>query len=138
MNARHHTKRILVFAVFLVIAGGGDTLFAQAAATGSLKALAQPKITMTRAIETATQANPRLNVLSASLDNENGYLVYSVKLAGGLDVKIDAGNGSILGSDHRNPEDRLQTGTSADSGRETGSDGEHADSESRGHSEGLN
>jgi uncharacterized membrane protein YkoI len=38
-------------------------------------------------------------VISVSLDNENGYLVYSVEIVKGstsYDVKVDAGTGSIL------------------------------------------
>jgi len=32
-------------------------------------------------------------------DNENGALVYSVELSNGLDVKVDAGNGTILSTE---------------------------------------
>lgn len=35
-------------------------------------------------------------VVKVELDNENGFLVYSVEMQDGSDVKVDAGNGSIL------------------------------------------
>ncbi len=41
-------------------------------------------------------ANPGATVVKVELDNENGYLVYSVELKDGSDVKIDAGTGAIL------------------------------------------
>lgn len=44
----------------------------------------------------ALAANPGATVVQTELDNENGVLVYSVELSGGLDVKVDAGNGQIL------------------------------------------
>jgi uncharacterized membrane protein YkoI len=47
----------------------------------------------------ALAANPGATVVKSELDNENGALVYSVELSNGADVKVDAGNGSILFSD---------------------------------------
>jgi len=44
-------------------------------------------------------ANPGATVVKTELDNENGALVYSVELSNGADVKVDAGNGSILFTD---------------------------------------
>jgi len=44
----------------------------------------------------ALAANPGATVVQTELDNENGMLVYSVELSSGLDVKVDAGNGSVL------------------------------------------
>jgi len=44
----------------------------------------------------ALKANPVATVAKVGLDNENGALVYSVELSNGLDVKVDAGNGTIL------------------------------------------
>ncbi len=35
-------------------------------------------------------------VVKVGLDVENGYLVYSVELAGGSEIKVDAGDGSVL------------------------------------------
>jgi len=47
----------------------------------------------------ALTANPGATVVKTELDNENGALVYSVELSNGADVKVDAGNGSILFTD---------------------------------------
>jgi uncharacterized membrane protein YkoI len=44
----------------------------------------------------AEAANPGSTALQVGLDNENGVLVYSVELDNGLEVKVDAGNGTIL------------------------------------------
>jgi len=44
----------------------------------------------------ALAANPGATVVKTELDNENGVLVYSVELSSGMDVKVDAGNGSVL------------------------------------------
>jgi uncharacterized membrane protein YkoI len=46
--------------------------------------------------QAALAANPRTTVVETELDNENGVLVYSVELSNGMDVKVDAGNGTIL------------------------------------------
>lgn len=45
-------------------------------------------------------ANPGTKVVKTELDNENGALVYSVELSNGADVKVDAGNGTILYTDN--------------------------------------
>ncbi len=47
----------------------------------------------------ALAANPGTIVVKTELDNENGALVYSVELSNGVDVKVDAGIGSILFTD---------------------------------------
>ena len=44
-------------------------------------------------------ANPGATLVKSGLDNENGILVYSVELDNGVDVKVDAGNGTILFAD---------------------------------------
>jgi len=44
----------------------------------------------------AEAANPGAKTVKVELDNENGYLVYSVELDNGLDVKVDAGDASVL------------------------------------------
>jgi hypothetical protein len=54
------------------------------------------KITADSAKAVALQANPGTTATKVELDNENGCLVYSVKLSNGSDVKVDAGNGAIL------------------------------------------
>ncbi|MDW3688988.1 PepSY domain-containing protein [Cupriavidus sp. CV2] len=57
------------------------------------------KIDATRAIS-AAQAKVPGAVLKVALDNENGNLVYSVKIKTASneikDVKVDAGNGAVL------------------------------------------
>lgn len=60
----------------------------------ALKTMA--KITVEAAQAAALKANAGSAVDMIELDVENGYLVYSVQLKDGRDVKIDAGNGSVL------------------------------------------
>jgi uncharacterized membrane protein YkoI len=57
---------------------------------------AKATITSAQAEAAALAANPGTTVVKTELDNENGVLVYSVELSNGTDVKVDAGNGSIL------------------------------------------
>jgi len=57
-------------------------------------------ISITDAEAAALAANPGATVVKTELDNENGVLVYSVELSNGSDVKVDAGNGSILFTDN--------------------------------------
>jgi uncharacterized membrane protein YkoI len=54
------------------------------------------KIKADQAMTSAQSAFPGAAVKKVELDNENGCLVYSVFLSNGLDVKVDAGNGSVL------------------------------------------
>jgi uncharacterized membrane protein YkoI len=56
-------------------------------------------ITSSQAESAALGANPGASVVKTELDNENGVVVYSVELSNGADVKVDAGNGSILHTD---------------------------------------
>ncbi len=60
----------------------------------ALKTMA--KITVEAAQGAVLKANVGSVVDMIELDVENGYLVYSVQLKDGRDVKVDAGNGSIL------------------------------------------
>ena len=60
----------------------------------ALKTMA--KITVEGAQAAALKANTGSAVDTIELDVENGYLVYSVQLKDGRDVKVDAGNGSVL------------------------------------------
>jgi uncharacterized membrane protein YkoI len=53
-------------------------------------------ITSAQAEAAALAANPGATVVKAELDNEDGFLVYSVELSNGMDVKVDAGNGKVL------------------------------------------
>jgi uncharacterized membrane protein YkoI len=63
----------------------------EAAALASLATL-----TPEQAKAAALEAHPGTSVVKVELDNENGALVYSVELDNGLDVKVDAGNGTVL------------------------------------------
>lgn len=56
----------------------------------------QATISAEEAQAAAEAANPGAKAVKVELDNENGVLVYSVELDNGLDVKIDAGNASVL------------------------------------------
>lgn len=84
---------------------------------GMLAALT--KIDTTQAIAAALKQVPG-KVLKASLDNENGNVVYSVEINspsnGVVDVKVDAGNGTVLGQD-----------TAANETGQGGNDGEASD-----------
>jgi len=53
-------------------------------------------ITAEEAKSSALAANPGTKVSQVELDNENGILVYGVQLDNGLDVKVDAGNRTVL------------------------------------------
>ncbi len=64
------------------------------------------KVTEEQARQAALNANPGTTVKSASLENENGNLVWSVELSNGTDVKVDAGNGSVLKSEQAGQEDQ--------------------------------
>jgi uncharacterized membrane protein YkoI len=61
--------------------------------------LGTPAITVEQAQATALAANPGTTVIKTELDDENGQLIYSVELAGGLDVKLDAMTGMILSTE---------------------------------------
>ncbi len=56
----------------------------------------QAGITADQAVIAAKAANSGVKATRVEPDNENGVLVYSVELDNGLDVKVDAGNSSIL------------------------------------------
>lgn len=67
---------------------------AEAAALASKAVISQEQ-----AINIALTANPGATLAKASLDNENGVVVYSVELSNGADVKVDAVTGQITGVD---------------------------------------
>lgn len=54
------------------------------------------KIKADQAMAAAQAAFPGVAVRKVELENENGCLVYSVDLSNGMEVKVDAGNGSVL------------------------------------------
>jgi uncharacterized membrane protein YkoI len=53
-------------------------------------------VTPAEAEAAAIAANPGTTIVKTELDNENGVLVYSVELSNGMDVKVDAGTGTVL------------------------------------------
>jgi uncharacterized membrane protein YkoI len=53
-------------------------------------------ITSTQAEAAALTANPGTTATDTELDNEDGFLVYSVELDNGIEVKVDPGNGKVL------------------------------------------
>lgn len=57
-----------------------------------------PAITAEQAQTAALAVHPG-TVIKTELDDENGQLVYSVEFSGGVDVKIDAMTGSVLGTE---------------------------------------
>lgn len=88
----------------------------------------QAKIDAAQAMTAATTKVPG-TVLQVSLDNENGNLIYSVEVKTAsneiIDVKVDAGNGSVLGQD--------TPGTESEQGGEQGGEGEaNGEGESQG------
>jgi uncharacterized iron-regulated membrane protein len=77
----------------------------------NLAALA--KITAEQAMAAAQAAYPGSKAQKVTLENENGCLVFCVDLSNGLEVKVDAGNGAVLGheqgdSEEENHEDHKQ------------------------------
>jgi uncharacterized membrane protein YkoI len=77
------------------------------------------KITADQAKEAALKANPGTSVNAVSLDNENGNLVWGVELNNGTDVKIDAGNGSVLSVELQDAGDSQEQKDGNESNEET-------------------
>jgi uncharacterized membrane protein YkoI len=59
----------------------------------------QAKLDISKAEQNALTANPGTKVVQATLENENGNLIYSVILDNAMDVKVDAGNGTVLNTE---------------------------------------
>ena len=78
------------------------------------------KIDAAAAEAAAITANPGATVVKSELDNENGSLVYSVELNNGMDVKVDAGNGTILHTDQDNDANEAGESDEASEGSEAG------------------
>ncbi|MEZ4620062.1 MAG: PepSY domain-containing protein [Caldilineaceae bacterium] len=70
----------------------------------------------------ATTANAGTTVVKSTLEDENGYLVYSVELSNGLEVKVDAGDGTVLHSEQVDNEadDTEADNTEADGNEQVG------------------
>jgi hypothetical protein len=60
------------------------------------------KVKADAAIGAALAANPGTAATEVKLENENGCLVYSVHLNNGLEVRVDAGKGTVV---HSQPND---------------------------------
>ncbi|MBC7339549.1 MAG: PepSY domain-containing protein [Firmicutes bacterium] len=95
---------------------------AQPAYTGSVK-VSDPEpadlgqlatVTVDQARAAAVAANPGTTAVEVELDNENGYLVYSVELSNGADVKVDAGTGKVLHTEQPGADDRQETAGEAE------------------------
>lgn len=103
--------------VLLLLCGGSVAAFAQQAGSSTpqgsisvspqgreLRLASLAKISMSDAINAATQANPNSTAVGAELTTENGSLVYDVQLLGpsarsGMKtVVVDAGNANVLGT----------------------------------------
>jgi hypothetical protein len=56
----------------------------------------------------AEAAYPGATALKVTLSNENWSLVYSVEMSNGLDVKVDAGNATVLQADQAGGENQEQ------------------------------
>jgi uncharacterized membrane protein YkoI len=54
------------------------------------------KIKPDQAMASAQAAYPGVAVKKMELDNENGWLIYSVELSNGMEMLVDAGNGVVL------------------------------------------
>ncbi len=70
---------------------------------GNAELAGQAKITATDAVKAAEGAYPGYTANGVGIENENGYLIYSVKMFDKsgkvLDVKVDAGDAKILAVD---------------------------------------
>lgn len=63
-------------------------------------------ISADQAAQAATTAYPGASVMQIELDNENGWLVYSVELSNGSEVTVDAGNATVLATDQEDDQER--------------------------------
>jgi len=71
-------------------------------------------VTVDQASAAAVAVNPGATAVKVELDNENGYLVYSVELSNGADVKVDAGTGKVLCTEQPGVDDRQETAGEAE------------------------
>jgi hypothetical protein len=103
-------KRIMTICcgiVLTALVAVGGVSAKEAGLTGSIRVksdseaalVGMAKISLDSALKEALKAVAG-TVLSAELENENGYLVYAVEIAKAdhqtMDVKVDAGNGKVL------------------------------------------
>ena len=78
----------------LLLGGLATGAFAQASTL-----LSDPAITADEAKAAALEAYPGTNAVEVELERENGTLVYEVELDNGLEVAVDANDGTILGTE---------------------------------------
>jgi uncharacterized membrane protein YkoI len=127
-------KRLSIVTVVLLaalLAFGGITVSAQQVKQkGSIRIESDEagfakmaKISMDSAINAALKEVPG-KVLRAELEDENGYLVYGVEIAKAdhqiVDVKVDAGNGTILKTDTDQADKEHHEREDSDRGHEEG------------------
>jgi len=65
-------------------------------------------VTPAQAQAAALTVDPTATVVSTELQNEDSYLVWGVTLSTGTEVKVDAGNGQVLGRDAADPAEKAQ------------------------------
>jgi ABC-type glycerol-3-phosphate transport system substrate-binding protein len=87
-------------------------------------------ITADEAVAAALAAYPGHTMVEVELENENGCLIYSVDLSDDLEVMVDAGNGTILGTETEHDHDDVN-GDQNDN-----DDGDDNDTEQEGEHEG--
>jgi uncharacterized membrane protein YkoI len=71
---------------------------------------ADAAITSGEAEATALAVNSGATIVKTELENENGVLVYSIKLNNGSEVKVDAGTGKILRTESDDMNDEGESG----------------------------
>ena len=91
-----------VLAVVLLVGGLVTGVFAQGTTP---PAKSEPAITSEQAEAAALAANPGTTAVEVDLDREGGVQVYEVKLDNGLEVQVDASDGTILGSEQDDDND---------------------------------
>lgn len=84
-------------------------------------------ITQDQAEQAALATAPGANVTKVTLDNENGWVVYSVTLDNGTEVKVDAGDGQVLATetdegDNENEADGSESGQEQEDANGTDTD----------------
>jgi hypothetical protein len=125
-------KRIMTICsgiVLTALVAIGGVSAKEAGLTGSIRvksdgeaALAgMAKISLDSALKEALKAVSG-TVLSAELENENGYLVYAIEIAKAdrqtMDIKVDAGNGKVLKVETDQKDHKDREGEDSDNGHE--------------------
>jgi hypothetical protein len=90
---------LAVLAVTLLVGSMAISAFAQTSTPP------QASITPEEAKAAVLAANPGTTAVEVDLDREGGVQAYEVKLDNGLEVKVDASNGTILGTDQEDADE---------------------------------